>query len=245
MDPTVSNQPSASVQSVEAALRVLEALGQAGGTLRISELAERLNLTRPRVCRHLATLEAMGFARKLGRQGYTSGSRLVQMAHHVLRERTFSELAQPALEALRDELDETVTLAVPAEEGAVVLYCLESDKPTSIRVRQGTVLRYPYSPAGRLCVALATAQTQPAFSQDAGEAALRAQACLQTHGVDFEIDTQFTGLGGVAAPVVVEGRFLGVVSLVVPSRQLMPTPPARMIAAVRRAVQTIEAAALA
>lgn len=224
-------------------MRVLEALGQAGAPLRVSELAQRLDLTRPRVCRHLATLEAMGFARKLGRQGYTFGARLAQMSHHVLRERTFSDLAQPALEALRDELGQTVTLSVPTQEGAVVLYCLESDQPTSIRVRQGTVLRYPYSPAARLCVALAAGQAQAAFAHDGGDAARQAQQRVQAHGVDFEIDTQGTGLGGVAAPVVVDNRFLGVVSLVVSSRQLMPAPPARMIAAIRRAVSAIEIAA--
>ena len=236
------NTPSsgAGVQSVEAALRVLEALGQGIGPVRISELADKLQLTRPRVCRHLATLEEMGFARKIGRQGYTFGTRLTQMAHQVVRERTFSELAQPTLEALRDEVGQTVTLSAPTREGAVVLICIESGQATSIRVKQGTILRYPHSPAARLAAAYSPAQLQATLAQRGEAAAELARQRMKDQGVDFEIDTQGTGLGGIAAPVVVDGRLLGVVSLVLSSRQLMPAPSARVISAIRRAVNTLE-----
>ena len=108
------------VRSVEAALRILEMLAECIGPARVTDIAQQLSLGKPRVCRHLATLEAMGLARKVGRQGYVFGDRLTHIAHHVLRERTVGEIARPALEALRDDTGQTVTWSVPSGEGAVV-----------------------------------------------------------------------------------------------------------------------------
>jgi DNA-binding IclR family transcriptional regulator len=240
--PASAQTRSGAVQSVEAALRLLELLAQTAGPVRVSDLASRLELTKPRVCRHLATLEGMGLARRAGRTGYTFGPRLTQMAHCVLRERTLSELAQPLLVALRDETGQTVTLSAPTEDGAVVLNCIESEQATSIRVRPGTVLRYPYSPAARLAMAMRASNigSLPDLA-----AAQQARQRWQDTGVDYEIDTQHTGLGGVAAPVIAGEQLLGLVSLVVPSRLLMPQPPQALVAALLRAVTAIQKSASA
>lgn len=237
-DPTTPPTRPGAVQSVQAALRLLELLAQSVGPVRVSDLAAQLGLTRPRVCRHLATLEDMGLARRMGRDGYTFGTRFAQMAHSALRERTLSELAQPVLAALRDEVGQTVTLSAPTADGAVVLNCLESEQPTSIRVKPGTVLRYPYSPAARLAMALhePTAPDLP----DQAAAAQQARQRWQATGVDYEIDTQRTGLGGIAAPVFASGQLQALVSLVVPSRRLMPEPPPSLVAALLRAVRAME-----
>lgn len=224
------------VRSVEAALRVLELIACSSGPLRVTDIAQRLDLGKPRVCRHLATLEAMGFARRVGRQGYGIGERLTRIAHHALRERTLAEAARPALEALRDELRQTVTLSAPCADGAVVLACFESPQQTTIHVRPGTLLRYPHSPAARLAVAFGAAPGEPDDAAQADEARRRWRA----RGVDYEQDTQGTGLGGVAAPLFAGAALVGMVSIVVSSRLLMPQPPAAIVAALRRSVAEIE-----
>jgi len=224
------------VRSVEAALRILEMLAECIGPARVTDIAQQLSLGKPRVCRHLATLEAMGLARKVGRQGYVFGDRLTHMAHHVLRERTVGEIARPALEALRDETGQTVTWSVPAEEGAVVLHCFESEQATTINVKAGTILRYPHSPAARLAKAFSKEIACGADEGPAQAARQRYEAC----GVDYEIDTQRTGLGGIAAPVLSGSQVLGMVSLVMSSRLLMPRPPLRLSGALRKCVEAIQ-----
>ena len=59
-------------------------------------------------------------------------------------------------------------------------------------------------------------------------------------GVDYEIDTQSTGLGGIAAPVLSGSQVLGMVSLVMSSRLLMPRPPQRLSGALRKCVEAIQ-----
>jgi DNA-binding IclR family transcriptional regulator len=227
----------AGVRSVEAALRLLELLACNVGPLRVTDLAQRLDLGKPRVCRHLATLEAMGLVRRIGRQGYGVGERLTRMAHHVLRERTLAETARPLLQALRDELQQTVTLSAPGAGGAVVLDCFESPQAAAIVVRAGTLLRYPHSPAARLAVALGAATFDPGQDRQAAEEAM---ARWRERGVDHEVDTQHTGLGGVAAPIFAGQLLVGLVSVVVSSRLLMPQLPGRMVDALRRSVVAIE-----
>lgn len=248
---TSANDPAAGaagapVRSVEAALRVLELLACSLGPLRVTDIAGRLDLGKPRVCRHLATLEAMGLARRVGRQGYTFGERLRVMAHHVQRERTLGDVAQPLLEALRDDVRHTVVLSAPGADGAVVLGCAAGPQPAGIDVRAGTLLRYPHSPAARLAVALGAAPARgKGKSRSDGELASQAPARealahWRALGVDYERDTQGTGLGGVAAPVFAGTLLVALVSVVVPSRLLLSRPPAPLVAALRRNVAAIE-----
>ncbi len=232
------------VRSVEVALQMLELLAGSVGPVRVTEIAQRLELGKPRVCRHLATLEAMGLVRRVGRQGYSHGERLTRIAHQVLRDRTLGDAARPALQALRDELRQTVTLAAPTADGAVVLSCYAAARPEAIRVNPGTVLRYPHSPAARLAVALGAADAGAADAGAAGSPAAAGDALKRwrAQGVDYEVDTQGTGLGGVAAPVFAGTLLVGLVSVVVSSRVLLPKPPQQLVAQLRRSVAAIEGA---
>jgi len=225
----------AGVRSVETAVRILELLAHHVGPARVTDIALRLSLGKPRVCRHLSTLESMGLARKVGRQGYVFGERLTHMAHHVLRERTLGEIVRPALEALCEETGQTVTWSVPSQEGAVVLQCFESSRASmSISVKAGTALRYPHSPAARL------ARSFQAAAPGDEDVTRQSWSRYQELGVDYEIDTQRTGLGGIAAPVLSGDSVLGLVSLVMSSRLLMPKPSSQLIGALRRCVAVIQ-----
>lgn len=242
-DPLPGDGADAGVGSAEAALRILEILALHAGPIRVTDIARQLALGKPRVCRHLATLQDMGLARRVGRQGYSFGERMTRIAHCVLRQRTLSEMAGPGLESLRDKVGQTVTLSVPTPEGAVVLNCLDSGHTSAIRVTAGTVLRYPYSPAARLARALdgraPRVETAPAPQPAAlRDALLRWREC----GADYEIDTQGTGLGGMAAPVFSGPALVGMVSIVMSSRLLMPVPPQRLFQALGQCVAEIQEA---
>lgn len=238
---------SSTVQSVEVAVRILEAIAESGGAVRVSEMARLLGMTKARVSRHLQTLLGLGLVAKGAQEGYVFGWKLLQLGRAAVRDRTVTELAKPHLQRLRDALQQTVVLSLPHGEGSVVVLCVESRQQASVAVRPGTFLEFPKSPAARLSVALqsdAASLLGPRNGRghaDAG-AALASLTRLREDGVDFEVDTQGTGLGGVAVPVFDEGgKLAGVVSLVMPSRLLAPRPSTEMVRALRQCAADIEA----
>jgi DNA-binding IclR family transcriptional regulator len=223
------------VQSVEVAVRILEAIAENDGPIRVTALARRLELTKPRVCRHLATLTDLGLVEKAESDGYTFGAKLVHLGRAAVRDRSLSELAKPALVRLRDAVGQTVILAVPAADGATVVLCAESQQAASIAVRPGTRLQYPNSPSARLAMALQTSRG-PARAP-----VLASLKRLQEIGADFESDALGTGIGGTAVPVFDAGRKLAaVISIVTPTRAITPQPPAEWVRALRRCAQEVE-----
>ncbi|MBT9459012.1 MAG: helix-turn-helix domain-containing protein [Burkholderiaceae bacterium] len=274
--PSAAPARSSTVQSVEVAVQILEAIAESGGAVRVTELSRLLHMTKARVSRHLQTLLSLGLVEKsAGVEGYTFGWKLMQLGRAAVRDRTITELAKPHLMALRDTVGQTVILSLPSKDGSVVVLCvesaprpaatrpvaprggqensgaalrsLESHQGASVAVRPGTFLEYPKSPAARLAVALAgDAAKSLAGKRGAKDphaaAALASLARLNEVGADYELDTQGTGLGGVAAPVFDDSdKLAGVVSLVMPTRFVTPAPSAEMLAALKTCVEAIEA----
>lgn len=246
--PSAAPARSSTVQSVEVAVQILEAIAESGGAVRVTELSRVLNMTKARVSRHLQTLLSLGLVEKsAGVEGYTFGWKLMQLGRAAVRDRTITELAKPHLMALRDTVGQTVILSLPSKDGSVVVLCVESHQGASVAVRPGTFLEYPKSPAARLAVALAGDAAQSLAGKRGAKdphaaAALASLARLNEVGADYELDTQGTGLGGVAAPVFDDSdKLAGVVSLVMPTRFVTPAPSAEMLAALKTCVEAIEA----
>lgn len=104
------------VQSVERALDLLEALGNAGRSMSVSELADTVGLPAGTIHRLLRTLVDRGYAHQLPDRRYTIGGRLARMganANAILGLR-----AQPVLRELALELGETANLAVLSMDAA-------------------------------------------------------------------------------------------------------------------------------
>ena len=109
-----------SVQSVERALMLLEALGQDGEGLRLTDLARQCSLSVSTTHRLLTTLQKHRFVEfdrndghwQVGRQAFSVGSAFI-------RHRNFIAVAIPYLKDLRDRTRETANLGV-LEEGEVV-----------------------------------------------------------------------------------------------------------------------------
>jgi DNA-binding IclR family transcriptional regulator len=221
------------VQSVEVALQILEGIADNNGSVRVNELARQLNLTKARVSRHMQTLLSLGLVAKGKHEGYTFGWKLMRLGRAAANDRTLLELAKPHMEALRNAVNLTVILSLPAPDGAVVTSCVESHDTAAVTVRVAGFLPSPHSPAGRLSVALQTRGTA------------RATSTLLKHwpefGAEYEIDTG-RGVGGVAAPILSEsGDLLAVISIVAPSMSFKPKPDRTMVAALQRCVRGIEA----
>jgi IclR family acetate operon transcriptional repressor len=127
----MSQGPRREVQSVERAMALLAAMGEAGGPLGVRELSERAALPRPTVYRLLQTLQRHG-ATIATDGGYIIGPQILWLAAQRLEHTELRAVGRPFLIELRNKTRETVHLAV-LEQGQVV-YVEKGESPGPMRM---------------------------------------------------------------------------------------------------------------
>lgn len=119
-----------SVQSVQRALGLLEQIGEAGGDVAISDLAERSGLPVPTTHRLLQTMVQLGYVHQLPNRRYGLGARLARLGEEAARQ--LGGTARPVLAALVRDLGETANLALL--DGDQMVYIAQSPSPHSMRM---------------------------------------------------------------------------------------------------------------
>jgi len=121
------------VQSIERALTLLEALEDSRGEVGIAELSKRVGLHVSTVHRILATLVERGYARQNPETGrYALGAKALHLAESYLGQMDIRRVARPVLERLSQETGETATLVILDRREALYLDKVES--PQSLRI---------------------------------------------------------------------------------------------------------------
>jgi DNA-binding IclR family transcriptional regulator len=114
------------VRVLERALRLLEALTD-GGSMKLSELSERLQMSGSTSYRLLSTLANYGYVEHNATTGgYRLGIACLNLAYSFLRSNDIRKAALPVLEELRDISTETVHLAILDQWEVAYLEKLES-----------------------------------------------------------------------------------------------------------------------
>lgn len=124
------SERSTSVQSVERAFAILEAMAQENQEMGVTQLAEKLSLPAPTIHRAMKTLVALGYARQNATRRYSLGSRLLYLGDSATR--GMAAWAKPTLLALSNECGETVNLATL--EGELIVYTAQSPSRHSMRM---------------------------------------------------------------------------------------------------------------
>ena len=126
--------PSRTIQSVDRALDVLEALAESGEELPLREVAARTDLN-VSTCHHLlATLVKRGYAgrSRLGRL-YFIGNKVLELSNRRFSQFNIVEMAMPELRRLNQEIDEVVYLSAMQGYELVTLAKLDSSHPIQVR----------------------------------------------------------------------------------------------------------------
>lgn len=118
------------VQSVERALDILEAMADTGGTSSLTSLAAAADLPLPTTYRLVRTLTARGYVRQDESRDYVLGPRLVRLGE--MAGALVGTWAQPRLVELVDRLGESANLALL--EGAQVVYMAQAPGRHSMRM---------------------------------------------------------------------------------------------------------------
>jgi len=145
---------SYSIQSVDNALDVLEALCEEGEEVRISQLSQRLGMNKTSIFRLLATFENRGYVEKEQKSGkYKLGLSAYEMGQKFLSRMGLLRKAKPVIERLARECNEALYLAVPRDNEILMLDMVDTMQQVKIIPLVGN--RYPItgSSAGRVVLA--------------------------------------------------------------------------------------------
>ena len=115
------------VASVEKAVRVLRVFRHAGGSLSLTEIAERTGLGKSAAQRFCHTLAALGYLERDGRTRHLKPSRrLLEFSYIYLASDPITSIAAPFLLKARERCGEAVNLALPLDHDVIYVIRLPS-----------------------------------------------------------------------------------------------------------------------
>ena len=135
----MKNKPPYAIESVDNALRILQMLRDSGQA-RVSDVAAELGIARSTAHRLLAMLVYRDFAVQAEDRSYRPGPAVA--AEPLLGEpaQRLRQLMRPHMEALCDEVAETINLVVRLGTQTRFLHTVESAQVLRVGDRQGTIL---------------------------------------------------------------------------------------------------------
>jgi len=225
----VSGDGFQGIQSVSRALSILELFSDKRPSLSVSQVAEITGLNRATCYRFCQTLRKLGYLEELGDRRFRPGLKAVSLAHSALSSRELPELAQPYLQRLREDINETVNMGLLDDTEVVYVARVLSDHLISLRLYVGSRLPAYASSLGRSILAFLP-EDQAAAIIDRSELKaitthtiidrkrlLAELALIRERGYALNDQEIANGLRGVAAPVLTEaGAPLAAINISIP-----------------------------
>ncbi|KTR96314.1 IclR family transcriptional regulator [Microbacterium testaceum] len=200
------------VQSLARGLEVIRAFDAEHPALTLSDVARRAGLTRAAARRFLRTLETLGYVRADGR-AFSLTPRILELGFSYLSALSLPALAQPHLERLSRQVDESVSSAVL--DGADIVYVarVPTRRIMSVGITIGTRFPAYATSMGRVLLAalpedrareiIAASRPEPLTSRTRTdvEAILAELGAVRTQGWSFVDGELEEGLRSLAAPL--------------------------------------------
>ncbi|MFD1775568.1 IclR family transcriptional regulator [Paenibacillus rhizophilus] len=231
-------------QTLSRALDILFALAEAGDTLTVSEIAEKVSIPESTTYRLLQTLEQNGIVERRGRSRIALGLRILDLARslNLQFQRDLLPLALPIMEELTEKVQETSVLFVRTGNNAV---CIQNVKSNSsliqFSIENGRILPLHLGASGKCILAFESGKVAQRIFETIEDAedrarlkaeleAARAHQYIITKG---EVDPD---VFAIAAPIT-DGHAQAVASLSVagPSFRCSPEREGFIIEAVKQA----------
>jgi DNA-binding IclR family transcriptional regulator len=135
----VKNKPPYAVESVDNALRILQLLRDSG-QVRVSDVAAELGIARSTAHRLLAMLVYRDFAVQAEDRSYRPGPAIAAEPLRGEPAQRLRQVMRPHMEALCDQVAETINLVVRLGTQTRFLHTVESAHVLRVGDRQGTIL---------------------------------------------------------------------------------------------------------
>lgn len=231
----------ATIQSVDRAARILKVLASGPRRLGVSEIADRLGLTRPTVHGLLQTLQAHGFVEQdRDSDKYQLGAGLLQLGNSYL---DLNELRSRSLvhaERLATRADAAVRVGVMHGASVVIVHHVFRPDTTLQILEVGAELPLHASALGKAMLAFfpdgaradLLAEPVPRLtSRTLTPAALREQlAQVRERGFAIEKDEAILGESSIASPIFDHsGHAVGAIGIVGDTERITPRGAARQL----------------
>lgn len=224
------------VRSVQLAIDVLETVSFADEEMGVTQIAERLRVTKGSVHRHLHTLVERGYlSQNPATSRYAIGPKSRLLAR-LAPDTDLVKLAEGPMRELRDALGHTVVLSEMTPRGALVLTTLASSSPIEIGVRSGSELPFHGTAQGKVMLAFAPRPFQTrilsrkleAFTEKTVTSAERIEKTLfdiVKRGYASSPEESMIGLTALAAPIFDNNDACVAAIAIVGSIQFLPEKP--------------------
>jgi DNA-binding IclR family transcriptional regulator len=220
-----------SVQSVLKAFDLLEALAAEDSVATIPILAKKLDLSRNKIFRLLATLEDKGLVERDDPTGtFRLGIYAFEMAQHILKSASLIRLAHPVMEELARKHDEAVYITVLNNDEVLFLDMVDSFQQIKATAMVGR--RFPFftNAAGKAIKAMSsTDMIERLGKRRASMNGIPDVKKLETELRDIRlagVAVDFGGLGeGICAVAVAikdyAGKVVGALTMLAPSFRML------------------------
>lgn len=220
-----------SVQSVIKAFDLLEALASDDPNTTVPLLAKKLDLSRNKVFRLLATLEDKGLIERDEVSGmYRLGLHAFEMAQHILKSASLIRLAHPIMEVLARKHDEAVYMTVLNNDEVLFLDMVDSFQQIKTAPLVGR--RFPFftNAAGKAIKAMSSADVLERMGKrQTGKSGIPDIKKLESELLDIRqkgVAVDFGGLGeGICAVAVAikdyAGKVVGALTMLAPSFRML------------------------
>lgn len=226
-----------SVDAVKMSVRILDALAIARRAMGVTELAEQLSETKPRIHRHLGTLKEVGLIEQdSATERYRLGWRMFQLGEAAGNQFDLRRRAEPYLVQIRDELHQTVVLTVVTSGTPMVISTMDNIYARiCVTVKPGNRPPPHCSALGRVSLAFATPREYDAMLAELEGAGVNLTAAERSklqaqlakiRDCFFEICSgeMMTGITTLAVPIFRDGATLAGCIAIVGSVDDIPVP---------------------
>lgn len=204
------------IRSVVVGASLLTALARHDGPAPLSSLAESAGMPAAKAHRYLAGYIRAGFAQQDAATGrYLLGPLALEIGLAAIRRLDVVTAAEAELAALRDAVEETISLTVWGNRGPTVVRWLEGPQPVSLTMLLGAVLPVTLSANGLVFAAflpadvttplveaeIARATSSAAERRRRGAAFARALEAVRAHRLGVSENLVQPGISSLAAPI--------------------------------------------
>lgn len=194
------DKESYSIQAVENALDVLEALSEIDDDVRISQLSEKLAMNKTSVFRLLATFENRGYVEREEHSGkYRLGLSAYEIGQKFLSRMGLLRNARPVVERLARGCNEAVYITVRRRQEVLFLDMVDTTQKVKIVPLVGNCYSLEATAAGQVLMAFQNLTGQDL--SDPGTALAGQITLTRTRGFAMDSGALGEGIASVAAPL--------------------------------------------
>lgn len=229
MPPKTKARPG--IKSVEIAADILQALAISGRPMALKDLAKAARMHPGKAHRYLVSLTRIDLVSQDEASGhYGIGPMAISLGLAGLRNVDVVRTSTALLPVLRDEINETVLLAIWSPQGPVVFALEESSRPVYMNIRVGSILPITTTATGHVFAAFLPRETTALLIAAEQAKAPRTQTLAQIkkiiddarkHGLSQVEGGLVPGVNAIAAPMFDQkNRIVGVLGALGRSEEL-------------------------